>query len=267
MQLVGYGPAVTLLRKPIGGAASARNMGIDHAHGSIVTFLDADDYWESKKLERQCEVFERYPQVVLVASRFFNQEPGGERVVYQPTDMVPLGRVLTASGPTAFNVAAKVWTSTVAVRRSALGNHRFESGLEPAEDRDLWVRLVTGGSVYFLSEPLATAVLEPGSLSRSGIDTDSTNMLRVVHRYRALLGRKGVRNWEATVYRKWAGVHLTNGRAGAALPYAWRRLLRQPCTPQAWWVITKCAGLAARGLLRTCFKTSRGPVRGGSAVA
>src|SRR5437868_7863345 len=48
-----YGDRVALFRKPNGGAASARNHGIDRAGGSVIGFLDADDYWEPDKLERQ----------------------------------------------------------------------------------------------------------------------------------------------------------------------------------------------------------------------
>ena len=70
-----------------------------------------------------------------------------------------------------------VWTGTVIIRREVLGNERFVAGLEPAEDRDLWVRLTARHACYLISEPLATAVLEEGSLSRTNVDRDCGNML------------------------------------------------------------------------------------------
>jgi hypothetical protein len=36
---------------------------------------------------------------------------------------------------------------------SVLGPHRFTSGLGPAEDRDLWIRLVAAAPMCALSEP------------------------------------------------------------------------------------------------------------------
>jgi hypothetical protein len=159
---------------------------------------------------------------------------------------VVLDRKIAASGAQAFDLASHVWTSTVEIRRTALGQHRFVPGLEPAEDRDLWVRLAASGAVYLMSMPLATAVLEPGSLSRTGLERDCTNMLRVVHRHSHLLGRRGVRRWEAKVYRRWAGENLSHGRRSEALRPAWQRWRRQPWSAEAWWILSKCVAPVAR---------------------
>src|SRR5690348_10269988 len=48
-----YPAPVRVLRKPNGGPASARNMGIAAATGSWIALLDADDRWLANKLERQ----------------------------------------------------------------------------------------------------------------------------------------------------------------------------------------------------------------------
>src|SRR5262245_13313488 len=69
--LAPYCDRVTLVRKENGGAASARNLGIDRSRGDLIAFLDADDYWEPTKLERQLSIFRRHPEVGLVASRFY----------------------------------------------------------------------------------------------------------------------------------------------------------------------------------------------------
>src|SRR5271166_3440985 len=58
-----YGGQIRLIAKPNGGAASARNLGIESVKGEIVAFLDADDFWEPGKLEHQLAILEAHPEV------------------------------------------------------------------------------------------------------------------------------------------------------------------------------------------------------------
>jgi glycosyltransferase involved in cell wall biosynthesis len=245
--LAPYAGRVALLRKPNGGAASARNWGLDRARGRLIAFLDADDYWEPHKLARQLAVLERHPRVGLVAGAYFEQAPGGERRASTLAGPVALDQEVAAAGARAFEIALQVWTSVALVRRDALGGLRFDETLRTAEDRDLWIRLIAGAPHYLIAEPLATAVMERNSLSRSAPAADFPNLLRVIHRHRALLGPGGVRRRECDTYRKWAASCLGVGEPWAALRPAWNRLVRQPLAPEAWWVLLKSASLTGLG--------------------
>ena len=132
-----------------------------------------------------------------------------------------------------------IMSGVVLVRRKTLGDHRFVSGLEPAEDRDLWIRLVASTNIYFVPEPLATDVQLPDSLSNSDLNRDCGSMRKVVHRHAALLGAKGFRKEKAVVYRRWAGNHLAKGKPRSAIVPAARRLAIEPASPQAWWILCK----------------------------
>lgn len=245
--LQAYGDRVTLLRKPNGGAASARNLGLEKASGKLIAFLDADDYWEPTRLEYQLKVLQRHPEVGLVAGRFFEEPPGEERVIAPDgVDLANCDQVFLAAGERAFALGTQVWTGTVLVRREVIGKERFVPGLEPAEDRDLWVRLTASCPIYLTAEPLATTVLRPESLSRSSVDVDCGNMLRVVRRHADLLGKRGLRWWEAHTYRRWAGNHLVQGRPRAAVNFAWKRLRLQPLALEGWWVLGKSIALSWR---------------------
>ena len=249
--LTPFDSAVTLLRKPNGGAASARNFGIEHSRGDLIAFLDADDAWEPSKLESQLAVLNRHPEVGVVGCRWHETPPVGSPSLAKVTNPEYYGRVLRASGPEAFRIAMCMSTSSLLVRREALGTERFDTSLETAEDRDLWVRLVSANPVYLMPEPLVKVVLEPASLSRTNLDRDCRNMLRVIQRHARLLTQRETRNQESIVYRRWAGGHLGDGHFFAAIKPACHRLKRGPFSIEGWWVLFKsltgaCCGVVVK---------------------
>ena len=211
-----YGERVVLVRQPNGRTASARNAGLERAQGDFIAFLDADDYWEPEKLERQLAVFAMHPELGVVGGAYFTQQPGCARsaVGY---DQRWIDRVLDVRGERAFRLATMMWTGTLIVRRETLGEKRFVSGLEPSEDRDMWVRFVLRSPVYLLSEPLSTAVLEPGSLSRDNIDRDCMKMLEVIRRHRNTLGPLGTLTWRSHTLYRWAATEPAKLRAFSLL--------------------------------------------------
>ena len=244
--LARYGDRVALISKPNGGAASARNLGIDQARGELIAFLDADDDWEPDYLEHHLRVIDRHPDVGLSAGWWYEQQPGGVREIPAPPDEDVFDQAWRPNGPEAFAVACHILTSAVLVRRAVLGGHRFVPGLEPAEDRDLWCRLAAAAPVYLSSTPRMTYMLEAGSLSRTNLDRDCTNMLRVIHRHAGLLGPRHLRRWEVSTYRRWAGEYLSDGRPAAALRPAVQRLKRQPLSVEGWYVLGKSLALCCR---------------------
>ncbi len=238
-----YSDRVKWIRQSNQGAAAARNNGVSHATGSHVAFLDADDYWESDKLEHQKAIFQENASVRLCCSLCFDEKPGEARMV-SPRHIgrsPQFDQVLNLRGPDVFDTACCMMTSSIVIERLTLGNSPFHLGFEPAEDRELWIRLVSNWPVYFTKRPTTTIVLEPGSLSRTKIDRDCGNMLRVVEQYRELLGPKASRWWQARVYRRWAAEYLGSGDPRAAFRPAFNRLRLQPWSAQAWWIVGKAA--------------------------
>jgi len=63
----GYGPPVRYLREENKGPAGARNLGLRHAQGEFIAFLDADDLWHPRKLELQVPQLLKRPTVGLCA--------------------------------------------------------------------------------------------------------------------------------------------------------------------------------------------------------
>lgn len=233
-----FGNRVRLINQANGGVARARNTGINASSGTAIAFLDADDYWERDKLETQLNVLRAYPSVGIIASGYFIEMPGKMR---RPSiiDGVKVNDVLKPKGGEIIAVAASVWTSTTMIRRDALKNHRFDPSVSPAEDRELWIRILAENNGFIVPRPLATAVLEPDSLSRSDADRGYAPMIEVLRRHSELMTRNERRFYEARVFKGWAGAHLQKGEARRAARPAMERCARQPLELEAWWILLK----------------------------
>jgi glycosyltransferase involved in cell wall biosynthesis len=67
-----FGPPVRVLTQPNLGPAAARNLGVAHAIGDLLAFLDADDLWLPDKLARQVQVLWDDPTCEAVLGRVEN---------------------------------------------------------------------------------------------------------------------------------------------------------------------------------------------------
>ncbi len=64
-----FGAAVTVIRQERGGVGAAVNSGLELADGDLIAFLDADDVWTPRKLERQRAVLDAEPETDMVFGR------------------------------------------------------------------------------------------------------------------------------------------------------------------------------------------------------
>jgi glycosyltransferase involved in cell wall biosynthesis len=127
--------AMRVLRQENRGAAAARNLGISHAQGDILVFLDSDDWWDRKKIALQYEVMRGLPHVLITHTKeiWFRK---GRRVNQKKKHAPPSGYIF----PSSLKMCV-VGMSTVMARRDFFIRYGlFDEQLPCCEDYDLWLR-------------------------------------------------------------------------------------------------------------------------------
>jgi glycosyltransferase involved in cell wall biosynthesis len=122
------------------GLGASRNRGISHALGKYVCFLDADDYWESNKLEIL------YQKIKENSSHSFFYH----RVKELPGLRKRAAYAVKSIDELAFRYNPIV-PSAVALQSSLAQKylHLEDKSLQGVEDFDLWMRLIGDGVIPF----------------------------------------------------------------------------------------------------------------------
>lgn len=79
-KLESFSENITVISKPNGGVSSARNTGIESAHGKYITFLDADDEIPSGTLAEYLQLVKKKSEINLIQGCF--NEPQNSKPTY-----------------------------------------------------------------------------------------------------------------------------------------------------------------------------------------
>lgn len=134
---------------PNKGGNVARNTGIKNAMGKYVAFLDDDDVWLPKKLEKQVLVAESDEKIGIVCSGSvtIDEDTGKTSEAIPEVEYESAKRIL-------FNNDIGT-TSTVLVRKSILDEcNGFDEELVARQDYDLWIRMCQISNVAVVEECL-----------------------------------------------------------------------------------------------------------------
>ena len=147
-----------------GNPARARNAGIRAASGRYVAFIDSDDLWEPRKLERQLARLSREPACRWCYTAFTRVDAAGtvlREEATRPWNALS-GDVLLPL----IDGRAMVRTPSVLAERTLLEQAGgFDERLRSCEDYDLWMRLALLSPVALVDESLIRVRQNPDSWS------------------------------------------------------------------------------------------------------
>jgi len=170
-----YGKTIRYLRQENSGVSAARNWGIQESTGRYVGFLDADDTWFPKKLDRQIAALEGSGQHRACYSAQMICTEALTPLAVQPSvrrgstleDLLLRGNVVGTP-------------SSVLCDRSLFSIvDGFDPRLSQCADWDMWVRLATITEFLYLDEPLVTYRQHGSNMSADPalLERDSTRVL------------------------------------------------------------------------------------------
>ena len=138
------------------GVSNARNKGVAMASAPIVTFLDADDWWEPTFLEEMAGLIERHPDAGIYGTGYYIVKNGKKRLAPIGVDEGFEEGEINYCAVYAKTLCMPLTSITVAMPKAVFDETGgFKPHLKLGEDFDLWVRIALKHKTVFLNKPLS----------------------------------------------------------------------------------------------------------------
>jgi glycosyltransferase involved in cell wall biosynthesis len=188
------GGALTCIHQPNRGCCSARNQGIAASRGAFIAFLDSDDEFLPRKLERQLTLFEKRPELGLVYSDYSYIDLDGNLHVSTFDTKAPLAReapceeiargLRVCTGSLFDTLLRGYFVATIVglVRREALETIRFADGQRYSAEWLFYLQLARNWPAGFVDEPLSLHHHLRGSVTRTDKQENVRNYFELLKR-------------------------------------------------------------------------------------
>jgi glycosyltransferase involved in cell wall biosynthesis len=172
------------------GIARSLNIGLREAAGPVIAVLDADDWSEPQRLQRQLEVLDVDAAAAVVGCRMREVDEHG-------CELSPRTRFACGQANAALMRFNPIPNTAAAFRReAALAVGGYDPRYSWAAEYDLWLRLAERHRIVALAETLATRQMSSRNVAatreRAQIAESISMRVRAMARRRSLRGASGL---------------------------------------------------------------------------
>ena len=255
--LARYRDRIRVITQLNSGAPAAKNTGIRTATGDFIALLDADDWWEPQKIERQLRVFGQNPGLGAVGCGVRQVDRLGRELLLEirPQPVSQWQRNLRAIATRNLWVGGS--QSGILARKTVFDEiGPFDESLGAAEDWDMWMRLVARYSIYNLGDILVNIERHGAGVFRNARRAEE-NQWRVYRKAVAewpdVLDARTRRRMRALIFADAGGELLSAGEIPLALTKYVESLRQWPFHAKRWSIAGRLAAKSALSLGRpTC---------------
>jgi glycosyltransferase involved in cell wall biosynthesis len=218
---------VRVFLKENGGTASARNLAIKEAQGTLLAFIDSDDVWAKRKLDLHVLTHISYPEIDVTFSGWQRIDEKG--IAFGDLH-VPQHRAYEVVD---FLRGFGITTASLAVcQRSVVDKVQgFDEQIQVVEDLDFWYRILSfGGRIVGVPEVLTEYRNRRDQITRN-IPLHHKNWLVMSEKLRRLFPTE----WAAhrhlahmNHFRVMSNVTFLMGQNKKAREYLWKALAESP---------------------------------------
>lgn len=139
-----------------GGAAKARNVGIENSRFKYIAFLDSDDSWPAEKLQIQIEFMEKNNVQFSFTSYYIIDNQGVVKGIRTAQKLLTYQKLITYGND--------IGCLTVMYERERFKRYKFNENIRGHEDYKMWLDIVKDTKeMYALDIPLAYYRIHPGN--------------------------------------------------------------------------------------------------------
>lgn len=162
-----FGEKLRVLSQPNRGPYAARNLGLQHARGDYIAFLDSDDFWLPERLAKQVPMLDSDPELGLVF--------GNGEIVYQPDRKPRRTFFKYYDKPARGLVFPQLTLRNFIPQSSVLVRSRCFEELGPflelplAADYHKWLQIALHYKIDFVEEVIFVYTMHEGNISRDRV--------------------------------------------------------------------------------------------------